>query len=423
MFMSLIIDLIGFTLILPLMPKLIDHYNYKGSTSVGTLQNILQSVQQKLNIPENFNSVLFGGILGSLFSLLQFFASPLAGSLSDRYGRKPTLLVSMVGIAASYALWAAADSFPLFVIARAIGGFSKANVSLATAVMADITEAATRARAMALVGIAFAIGFIVGPMTGAAFSLWGTDSHEDKWWFWPAVLALSLAVVNIGFIAAAFKESLPQEKRARSVQLSEVLNLVNPVSLFNFKLVRGLHAKDLDKLKVLGQVYFLFLFLYSGLEFTLTFLTHLRFNYDARQQGKMLLYVGVLMALFQGGFLRRVQPGKEKKIALMGLAVIVPSFVIIGLASNAGVLYFGLFLYSFGSAVVIPCLTAMTAAYGRYDQKGVVMGTLRSLGALARAVGPLVSSFAFFVLGAGPSYYLGAAGLILPLLILRKSQI
>nr|CAG4647230.1 EOG090X09U7 [Megafenestra aurita]SVE92520.1 EOG090X09U7 [Megafenestra aurita] len=392
-FGSLVIDLIGFTVILPLMPKLLDHYSITGGASISVLESTVKTLQETLNIPEKFNSVMTGGILGSLFSFLQFLASPIAGCLSDCYGRKPALLVSMFGIAASYTLWVVSDSFLIFMIARAVGGVSKANVSLATAVMADITDSATRAKAMALVGVAFAIGFIVGPVTGAAFSAMGIETSSGNWWFWPAIFSLTLTIINIGFVAAFFTESLPKAKRAKSLQLSQTLNLVNPVSLFKFQLAEGLSKKDLEKLKVLGRVYFLVLFFYSGLEYTLTFLTHLRFNYNAAQQGKMLLFVGLLMAFFQGGLVRRVKPGNEKKIALIGLGVIIPSFVIVGLSNSATLLYIGLALYSLGSAIVIPCLTAMTAAYGRADQKGAVIGTQRSLGALARAFGPLASSF------------------------------
>jgi len=103
--------------------------------------------------------------------------------------------------------------------------------------------------------------------------------------------------------------------------------------------------------------------------------------------------------------------------------VIIPSFVIIGLANSTTVLYFGLAIYSLGSAIVVPCLTAMTAAYGRADQKGAVMGTLRSLGSLARAVGPLTSSFVFFVCGAELCYGFGACALFIPFFLLRRSTI
>jgi len=148
MFISLILDLMGFTVILPLMPKILDHYHSQGSTSIGAIQSTIQNLQERFNIPDKFTSVLTGGVLGSLFSFLQFLTAPLAGSLSDCYGRKPALLISMVGIAASYALWVIADNFFLFVLARAVGGLSKANVSLATAVMADVTDTSTRTKAM-----------------------------------------------------------------------------------------------------------------------------------------------------------------------------------------------------------------------------------------------------------------------------------
>ena len=121
---------------------------------------------------EKFNAVLFGGLLGSLFSFLQFIASPLIGGLSDHFGRRPLLLLSTAGVALSYALWVNASSFSLFVLARIIGGLSKGNVSLATAIVADVSGPKTRQKGMALIGIAFSIGFLVGPLVGAGFSVW-----------------------------------------------------------------------------------------------------------------------------------------------------------------------------------------------------------------------------------------------------------
>ena len=195
------------------------------------------------------------------------------------------------------------------------------------------------------------------------------------------------------------------------------------MSIFNFKLAQGLAVKDETRLKLLGRVYFFVLFIYSGLEFTMTFLTHVRFNYNASQQGRMLFFIGLTMAMFQGGLMRRIGPGKEKMLALIGLAVMIPSFIIIGVAQSTGAFYLGLLLYSLSQAITIPCLTAMTAAHGRVDQKGIIMGILRSLGALARAFGPLTSSLAFFVLGASPCYVIGACCLIVPMFILRQVQL
>ena len=122
----------------------------------------------RIGVPEGqFNSVLFGGLLGSLFSFLQFVASPMIGGLSDHFGRRPLLLLSTAGVAFSYALWVNASTFGLFVLARIIGGLSKGNVSLATAIITDVSTPKTRQKGMALIGIAFSIGFLVGPMVGA----------------------------------------------------------------------------------------------------------------------------------------------------------------------------------------------------------------------------------------------------------------
>lgn len=134
-----------------------------------------------IGAPEDkFNSVLFGGLLGSLFSFLQFLASPLIGGLSDHFGRRPLLLLSTSGVALSYAIWVNASSFGLFVLARIIGGLSKGNVSLATAIIADVSSHKTRQRGMAMIGIAFSIGFLIGPLLGAFFAIWAKGKNLNQ---------------------------------------------------------------------------------------------------------------------------------------------------------------------------------------------------------------------------------------------------
>ncbi|KAF2351000.1 Major facilitator superfamily, partial [Trinorchestia longiramus] len=148
-FLSLVLDLLGFTVILPLFPALLDYYSKHDSSGLyATLLSGVSSFQSALGVPARFNSVLFGGVLGSLFSLLQFLSSPLTGALSDVYGRKPLLIATLVGVGASYAVWAVASSFSVFVLARIIGGLSKGNVSLSYSVMTDILDASTRAGGM-----------------------------------------------------------------------------------------------------------------------------------------------------------------------------------------------------------------------------------------------------------------------------------
>jgi MFS family permease len=422
-FVSLVVDLLAFTMILPLLPALLDYYgNHDEGGLYFALKRSVNGFRSLVGAPDTpkWNSVLFGGVLGSLFSLLQFISSPLMGAASDVYGRRPIMLLSMVGIASSYALWAVSSNFSIFVIARIIGGISKGNVSLSTAVVADICPPSKRGKVMAVIGIAFSVGFIIGPLIGAFFSRRGTEG--EMFFLAPALFALCLAVGDIVFMVMCFKETLPAEKRSKSLNsgLSQAFLLICPSTLFKFSAVEGASKADLASMRQIGTVYFLYLFFYSGLEFTLTFLTYNRFNFDNMQQGKMFFLIGAVMVLVQGGYVRRIKPGAQIKTALQGLMLVVPAFIIVGFAYSTSVLYLGLVLYSFASATVVPCLTTVISSYGTVEQKGTVLGIFRSLGALARALGPIMSSMLYWSTSATCCYCVGAVCLVLPYSILRN---
>uniref|UniRef100_A0A1B6MES3 Major facilitator superfamily (MFS) profile domain-containing protein n=1 Tax=Graphocephala atropunctata TaxID=36148 RepID=A0A1B6MES3_9HEMI len=417
-FVSLLIDLLAFTMILPLLPSLMEHYR-KYDDDNGLYPWLLSKLEYFRNLvgaPERFNSVLFGGLLGSLFSFLQFVASPLVGGLSDAYGRRPVLILCLVGIALSYVLWAVSHSFAVFVLARVVGGISKGNVSLSMAIITDVSTTATRGFGMALVGIAFSIGFIVGPVIGAMFARWAqTQAGHADWFTVPAVFALSLATLDIIFVVFSFKETLPPNKRSSITQsLSQASAYVSIPALFSFKAVSGLSRNDSEELTMLGLVYFVYLFLYSGLEFTLTFLTHLSFGFTSMQQGYMFFCIGLVMAVLQGAWVRRIPPQSTKKMAAHGLLLIVPSFLCVGLASSPLLLYIGLFLFAVSTAIVVPCMTTMASQFGTVAQKGTVMGIFRSLGALARALGPVFASICYWSLGSTLTYCLGGVALMWP---------
>lgn len=273
---------------------------------------------------------------------------------------------------------------------------------------------------MALIGVAFSVGFIVGPLIGALFAM--ANKGSEEFFVAPALFALSLALLDILFLSLMFTESLPQEKRAHSVAstLSGALSYVNPASLFKFQPVQKLPLKDHQVLRQCGLAYFSYLLFYSGLEYSLSFLTHSRFQYTRMQQGKMYFVVGLVMAAIQGGYVHRVPPGKEVRVCLAGIVMIIPSFIIIGVAWSPSVLYFGLLLYAFSSGTVVPCLTTLVSKYGAPTQKGTILGIFRSLGALARALGPLLSSVVYWWAGPVTCYCIGACLFIIPLLILRN---
>lgn len=347
-FFSLLLDLLAFTMILPLLPSLLEHYRVNDKDGLySTLSNSISYFREFVGAPEKYTSVLFGGFLGSMFSLLQFIISPIAGGLSDYYGRKPILLISLFGIISSYGLWAISSNFGLFVLARFVGGLSKGNISLSMAIITDVSNKENRGKGMALVGIAFSLGFIVGPMIGAVFSKF-TDKSSGDWFALPAIFAMCLATLDALFCIFCLKESLPFEKRAKTVinSLSQALEHISIPSLFRFDAVKNLSKSDIQSLKELGFIYFVYLFIYSGLEFTVTFLMFHKFNFNSMDQARMFLTTGVVMTLLQGSIVRRIKLERTKQAAVLGLILIVPSYIIIGLCQNTFWLYVGMILYA-----------------------------------------------------------------------------
>lgn len=415
-FFTLFLDLVGFSIIFPLFPSMLTYYMEQegGSGLIGAVVSGLEQFTRLAGGPGDFGIVvLFGGVLSALYSLLQFLFAPLIGSLSDRFGRRPVLLVSIAGIAVSYVLWFFAGRFALLVLARVLGGIMAGNISTASAVVADVTDVKNRSKGMAIIGMAFGLGFVLGPAIGglsAGINLlehWpGLAQYGVNPFSMPALAALCLSVVNLGYVAAKFKETHPRDAGA-SERLSRS---INPIALFRTEAYPGVTRTNLTN--------FLFLTAFSGMEFSLTFLAMDRLGYGPRQNAYMFVFIGVTLALVQGGYVRRraavIGP---KRMSIHGLLLTIPGLVTIGLAESTALLYVGLFFMAVGSAQVIPCLTALASIYAPPEEQGRVLGVFRSLGALARALGPLLACVAYWQLGSANAYYVGAAAIGLPLLM------
>ncbi|XP_036322828.1 major facilitator superfamily domain-containing protein 10-like [Rhagoletis pomonella] len=347
-FISLLFDLLAFTMILPLMPSLLEHYRQNDSSGLyNLLTRRIHWFQQLVGAPERYTSVLYGGFLGSMFSFLQFVASPIVGGLSDYYGRKPLMLICGAGIALSYLLWALSSNFALFVLARFVGGISKGNISLCMSIITDVSSVKTRSFGMALVGVAFSVGFIAGPIIGALFAR-SLNKSWESWYVAPSLCAFALAMCDLGVIAFKLKETLPKEKRAKEISsaMSYAIQLLDVRSIFNFSAIKKISKTEINALRKIGLIYFLYLFLYSGLEFTVTFLMFHKFGYSSMDQAKMFLMTGIVMALLQGGVVRRLPPQASKPCAVFSLYLIVPAFILVGLAKDGRLLYAGMLLFA-----------------------------------------------------------------------------
>jgi len=404
---AIFLDFVGFSIIFPLFPQLADWYLL--SSPDDPILRLIFSAASFFGTGNGATDiVLFGGILGGLYALLQFIAAPLWGTLSDRVGRKPVLLITIAGLFLAYCLWVFSGAFWVFFLSRVFAGTMSGNISAATAAIADVSHSKKRSASMALVGMSIGLGFIIGPAIGGILSLLSLQTGTSTSAAFalnpfsiPAAASALFSLCNFILIAIAFRETLSVEKRRSSAPVL--------LSLFKKPPYRGV-----GRVTVIN---FLFLTGYGGMEFTLTFLAYERLQFTALQNGMMFVYAGCLIALFQGGIIRRIAPKVgEKQLALIGFFLLPFGFLIMAFAHSAVQLYVSLTVLSAAGAAIIPCLTALVSLYAPSNAQGNVLGIFRAYGSLARAVGPLSASLIYWHYGATALYVGGAFFVCIPLL-------
>ncbi len=417
-FLTLFLDLVGFSIIFPLFPAMLDYYLPNGAGSESLLGQLVGplndwAVRSGAENPRLMTAVLFGGILGSLYSLLQFVCAPLWGAYSDRVGRRKVLLITIAGLALSYVAWFFAASFWVLVLARVLGGIMGGNLSVATAAVADVTSREKRSGGMAIVGIAFGLGFLVGPAIGGLCSLIDlTDLFPGLTKFGvnpfslPALVSLVLAVLNLLWVARRFDETLPESKRGQASEHKERLPI--------FHLFQHGDAA----VKRTNLTYLIYMLAFSGMEFTLTFLAVERLGFSPAQNGGMFVFIGFVLVLVQGGFVRRMAPKLgEKKLAVAGLLCGVVAFLILSIALKLGIFFTALGVMALSIGLVSPTMSALVSLYSTESEQGKALGVFRSAGSLARAIGPLMAAFVYFSYGSQSAYLFGAAIVVLPFLM------
>jgi len=416
-FLIIFLDMVGFSVIFPLFPEMLDYYLERESEG-GILKSFVASIEgmsfdadESSNQSFRFETVIFGGILGSLYAVLQFFFAPIWGRLSDRYGRRPILLLTVGGTCLGYGLWVFAGSFWVLVLSRIVGGIASGNLSVATASIADVTSRESRSKGMALVGVAFGLGFILGPALGAWASTMEPLASGSEGVFvlnefsLAALFSLILGIVNWLWLARSFKETLPAEKR-------DVVDNPKPM-FFQFGKVSNLAVRKTC------LCYLFYMISFSGMEFTLTFLAVERFEYTPPDIAKMFLLIGITLILAQGFFVRRfVGPLGEKKLALAGILIGIVAFAMISLIHGKPWFYLSLFLMSTGVAFISPTLTALTSLHSKETDQGFHLGVFRSSGSMARACGPLLAGLVYFKFGSSFAYLLGSIFLLIPAIFL-----
>lgn len=413
-FLTLYIDLIGFSIGFPLGPDLLEYYlKLEGhSGALGWLVAQTNALASAFGIA-SYAPVLFGGFVASVFSILQFVFAPFWGSLSDRRGRRGVLLFTVAGTAVSYLVWVVSGSFWLFLLSRIVGGAFSGNLSVATAAVADVTSREERSKAMGLVGAAFGLGLLTGPMLGAfavrvnlaeafpSLVAWGINPFSM-----PALIAFALCLVNLTWISARFKETLSPQARAESREP----RLRNPLAA-----ILGL---DNPAVRQANLVAFLFSVAFVGMEASLTFLGQQRFGYTAKENGMLLGFLGLCAIFTQGYVVRKLlKVVDENRVLNVGLASATVGFVIVGYSAAPWQLYLGVGVLVFGSSLVNPASTGLISLYASAAEQGRVLGIFRSLGALSRAFTPVLAGVVFWVFGA-PTVFVAGAVLAIVALVL-----
>ena len=411
-FLTLYIDLIGFSISFPLIPRMLTYYLHQegGAGLLGWLLRQVQALAPPSGQDPLFVAALLGGVLSAAYSLLQFLFAPIWGARSDRIGRRPVLLLTVAGTACSYLLWAFSGSFWLFIVARLFGGAMSGNLSVATAAVADVTTRENRARGMGLIGVAFGLGFITGPAIGGIIGAVEPGARWAQFGINPfsavAFVALGFSLLNLVWIGRRFRETLPPDRRS---QPSEERTR-NPL--------RALFAIRDTAVRRANLVYFLVALVFAGYEITVSFLATERLHYNEHQLTYIFVFVGLISILTQGLLVRRLVPKFGEKLgALGGLTLIAAGFALLAFAGSTLPVYAALALTSVGSGFANVSFSSLISLYSGAGEQGKVLGVFRSLGSLARAVGPLVAGVVFWWYGSLFTYALGAALLLVPIAV------
>ncbi|MBL8644911.1 MAG: MFS transporter [Rhodospirillaceae bacterium] len=377
-FLITFVDLVGFGLLIPLLPFIVQR------TGVG---------------PEVITIVL------GLYSLAQLVAAPLWGRLSDSWGRKPVLVITSYGLALSYVIVAFADdSLLLLIISRIVGGVMAGNIGAAQAYMADITTPETRAKGMGLLGAAFGLGFIFGPAIGGV--LGGNDAATANFLV-PSLVAAGITIV--GALGAQFglKESLSPAIRDALAN--------RPKLKFADKVRAAFSRKTLILLTLCG---FLAVTAWAQFETIFALWADAKLSYGPRDIGLLLTFIGVIGAIVQGGAIGKLtKKFGERKLVITALVLLLIGYVALSFAYDLVTTLVACAILSVGSGLFNPTISSLVSQEAEETERGAVMGAYQSATALSRIVGPAFSGVVFASLGS-VAPFLVAAALLVPTLMM-----
>lgn len=366
---TILFDCIGFGIIIPIMPALIKELT--GAT--------LSEASE------------YGGFLLTAYSLMMFVCSPILGALSDKMGRRPVLLISLFGMAVDYFFLSFAHTITLLFVGRIVAGLCGASITTASAYIADVSTPDKRAQNFGLIGAAFGLGFIIGPVIGGIFSQFGTRV--------PFMIAGGLSLINWLYGYFILPESLKKENR-REFDWKRANPIGALMQIKRYPSLLGLLAS--------------LLILYIAAQSTQTvwsFYTQEKFSWDETWIGYSLGFVGVTVAIVQGGLIRIIIPKLgQKKSIMLGLSLYVLGFTLFAFASKGWMMFAFMVPYAL-AGITGPAIQGIISTQVKPDEQGELQGIMTSFMSLASIIGPLLMSslFAHFTSHKNDSIYFPGA--------------
>jgi DHA1 family tetracycline resistance protein-like MFS transporter len=388
-FITILIDVIGVGIIIPVLPGLIKELT-GGDITV---------------------AAKYGSWLMFAYAIMQFLFSPVVGALSDRFGRRPVLLFSLLGLGIDYIFQAFSPTLALLFIGRIIAGMAGASFTTASAYIADISTPEKKAQNFGMIGVAFGVGFIIGPMIGGLSGEWGKHIGHSGSFDWsvrlPFIVAAVFSLLNVLYGFFMLPESLLPENR-RAFDWKRANPVGSLMSLRRYPIISGLAVS-----------FFLIYIAAHAVQSNWAYYTMYKFNWDSLMVGISLSVVGVLIALVQGGLIRIVIPKLgEKNAVYVGLSLYVVGMMLFAFATQGWMMFAFLVPYCLGG-ICGPALQGIISNQVPANAQGELQGGLTSLMSITSFLGPIIMNnlFAIFTGPKAPFVFPGMPFVVGSLLI------
>lgn len=386
-FITILIDVIGIGIIIPVFPTLLTELSGLGLSEASRI----------------------GGWLIGAYALMQFFFAPVLGAMSDRYGRRPIILIALLGLGIDYIFHAWAPTIAFLFVGRLLAGITGASFTVATAYIADISTPEKKAQNFGLVGAAFGLGFILGPVIGGITAEYGVRV--------PFLVAAGLSLVNFLYGFFVLPESLPPEKRITEINWKKV----NPFSTFK-------HFKAFPALLGFMIPFFLIYIAGHAIQSTWTFYTMYRFEWNEATVGYSLAVVGIVVAIVQGGLVKYVVRAiGEKLTVIVGMSLWSLGLILFASANREWMMFAYILPYCLGG-VAAPTLQGIMSNLVPDTMQGRLQGILTSIMSLTSILGPPLMTYTFYIFSgenaiadfAGAPFAVGALMMIVALIWVLK---